>query len=99
METIALLSAVGAIFWRLFKQGINAINKKQDELITRNTEQMNEIKVEILRLQILDGIDSRRLSKSEVLYLYDKYKELGGNSFVTQKVSEYTDSVEKEASS
>ena len=31
----------------------------------------------------------KRLSTSEVLYFFDKYKALGGNSFVEEKVGQY----------
>lgn len=76
------------------------VEKKQDDTIKAisdelnifkdlQTEQTRKIEMEVLRLQILTGIDAQRLSYSEVLYFYDKYRALGGNSFVTEKVETY----------
>lgn len=59
-------------------------------------DRVDKLEVEILRLQILEGMDSERLSKSELLYFYDKYQKLGGNSFVEQKVEDYIENLEME---
>ena len=50
---------------------------------------MDTLQKDVLRLQILDGIDSKRLSESEILYFFDRYKALGGNSFVEDRVKKY----------
>ena len=64
---------------------------KSDNLkITRDTQK------EILRLQILEGMDTHRLSESELRYFYDKYHNVGGNSFVTAKVKQYLKDLEEE---
>lgn len=96
VETLALLSAVGGIIWKTFKNLRKLLEKQQDELIIQMNKRLDKVEVEVLRLQILDGIDSGRLSKSEVLYFFDKYKQLGGNSFVENKVMEYLDKIEME---
>jgi hypothetical protein len=43
----------------------------------------------MLRLQIITGINSGRLSMGEVTMLYDKYKDNGGNSYITRVVDDY----------
>lgn len=55
-----------------------------------------DVQKEVLRLQILEGIDTRRLSESEVQYFYDKYKRFGGNSFITAKVHQYLQELKEE---
>ena len=60
-------------------------------------EAYHDLQKEILRLQLLDGMDANRLSPSEAQYFYDKYKNMGGNSFVTAKVADYIERKEKEA--
>jgi|SRR5690625_3541433 len=85
----------------LFKS-LNERIDKQDELLNERIDKQDELSKkryrdttkEIVRLQILEGIESRRLSVSEVQYFYEKYKKLGGNSFVTKKVQEYIKSLE-----
>lgn len=44
---------------------------------------------EILRMQLLDGMHDKRLSPTEAQYFYEKYKAVGGNSFVTAKYEAY----------
>lgn len=99
----ANLSAIGVIsgiVWKLFKVLRNALEKKQDEMLVElqlkldghmkiTNEQNQKLEREILRLQLLDGMDSNRFSEGEILYLFDKYKQVGGNSFVEEKVHEY----------
>ena len=68
---------------------IKKMDGQQNEIISKLDKRMDSLEVEILRLQILDGIESKRLSYSEVLYFFDKYKALGGNSFVEDKVEKY----------
>ena len=73
--------------------------EKQNQQAFMDTEAHNkdayhDMQKEILRLQILEGIDAKRLSPSEVRYFYDKYKAFGGNSFVTEKVHKYLEEIE-----
>lgn len=56
---------------------------------SNHLELTRDIQKEVLRLQILEGIESKRLSESEIRYFYDKYRRFGGNSFVTAKVHAY----------
>ena len=93
-----------ALVWGLLYKGVKLMNKKLDanqdatieaintKLSTLEKNQKDSIEAlqkEILRLQILDGIDSNRLSTSEVLFFFDRYKALGGNSFVEERVKQY----------
>lgn len=99
-ENVATLSLV----WGLLYKGVKLLNKKLDanqdatisainsKLTTLEKNQKDSIETlqkDVLRLQILDGIDSKRLSSSEVLFFFDRYKALGGNSFVDERVKKY----------
>ena len=64
---------------------IEKIEKRQIEIMT----QLNDISVDVIRIQILSGIASESFSKSELTYFYDKYTARGGNSFVNEKVKVY----------
>lgn len=64
------------------KNSINALTVSFQEL-HRNQER------DFLRLQIITGVHSGRLSESEILYLYDQYKERGYNSYVSRVVDDY----------
>ena len=93
-----------ALVWGLLYKGVKLMNKKLDanqdatieaintKLSTLEKNQKDSIEAlqkDVLRLQILDGIDSNRLSTSEVLFFFDRYKALGGNSFVEERVKQY----------
>ena len=73
------------------------LNARFDKIEEDNLESYRDMQKEILRLQILEGIDGKRLSPSEVRYFYDKYKSVGGNSFVTEKVQKYLKEIEGSA--
>ena len=93
-----------ALVWGLLYKGVKLVNKKLDanqdatieaintKLSTLEKNQKDSIEAlqkDVLRLQILYGIDSKRLSTSEVLFFFDRYKALGGNSFVDERVKQY----------
>ena len=100
-ENVATISLV----WGLLYKGVKLVNKKLDanqdatieainaklnSLEKNQKESIETLQKDVLRLQILDGIDSKRLSTSEVLFFFDRYKALGGNSFVDERVKQYT---------
>lgn len=106
-ETLSVVITLGGLGWRLivvikrnFNQEQNKmmkdINGRFDKLQKENDLAYRDMQKEILRLQILEGIDAKRLSPSEVRYFYDKYKKFGGNSFVTERVHKYLAEIEKE---
>ena len=99
-ENVATLTLVGGLLYK----GVKLINKKLDAnqnatlsalslkidaLEASHKDSMDTLQKDVLRLQILDGIDSKRLSESEILYFFDRYKALGGNSFVETRVQNY----------
>lgn len=83
-----IASTIG-IFTALSRKAAKRFNERQDVLLVELDKRLNDIEKEVLRIQILSGIDSHRLSRSELLYFFDKYKALGGNSFVEDRVKSY----------
>lgn len=84
------------VFTRLW----NKLEKKQNEEIdgiknaisalTLSFQEMQQTQErDFLRLQIITGIQSERLSIAEVLALYDSYTQKGGNSYITRVVNDY----------
>ena len=73
------------------KQNEDLVNMKTDikDLSDNVNESMMTIQRDMLRLQIITGINSGRLSMGEVTMLYDKYKANGGNSYITRVVDDY----------
>ena len=73
------------------KQNEDLVNMKTDikELSDNVNDSMMTIQQDMLRLQIITGINSGRLSMGEVTMLYDKYKDNGGNSYITRVVDDY----------
>ena len=99
-ENVATLTIVGGLLYKGVKlinkkldathdATLSALSLKLDKLESAHKESMETLQKDVLRLQILAGIDSKRLSESEILYFFDRYKELGGNSFVEDKVKKY----------
>ena len=99
-ENIAIISLLSGLGYKAFDKIIKKLDSQQNDLITKLDKRLNSLESstksanenlerEILRLQILDGMYAKRLSTSEVLYFFDKYKALGGNSFVEDKVGQY----------
>ena len=73
------------------KQNEDLVNMKTDiKALSDNVDDsMMTIQRDMLRLQIITGINSGRLSVGEVTMLYDKYKANGGNSYITRVVNDY----------
>ena len=99
-ENVATLTIVGGLLYKGVKlinkkldathdATVSALSLKLDNLESSYKESMATLQKDVLRLQILDGIESNRLSASEVSFLFDRYKELGGNSFVEDRVKKY----------
>ena len=76
-------------------EAFEKVKQQISEFKKESQDQYGDVQKEILRLQILEGIDAHRLSESEVRYFYDKYRAFGGNSFVTAKVHAYLESLEE----
>lgn len=99
-ENVATLTLVGGLLYKGVKlinkkldanqdATLSALSLKLDALEVSHKDSMDTLQKDVLRLQILDGIDSKRLSESEILYFFDRYKALGGNSFVDARVQSY----------
>lgn len=73
------------------KQNEDLVNMKSDikDLSDNINDSMMTIQRDMLRLQIITGINSGRLSIGEVTMLYDIYKAKGGNSYITRVVDDY----------
>lgn len=54
-------------------------------------DEVNSLKMMLLRHEILDGVCNDSLSVEDVMELYDQYKSLGGNSFITEEVHNYVE--------
>ena len=102
--TISTLSVYGTTIvfagrwaWKKLetKQNEDLANMKSDikDLSNNVNDSMMTIERDMLRLQIITGINSGRLSPGEVTMLYDQYKDKGGNSYVTRVVDDYLEEV------
>ena len=84
---------VGRWAWKKLeaKQNEDLVNMKSDikDLSDNVDNSMKTIQRDMLRLQIITGINSGRLSMAEVTTLYDIYKANGGNSYITRVVDDY----------
>lgn len=106
LSQIGLYFGVGASIigfaTRVFKKLWSKLEAKQNEEIEaiKNSitalaisfEEMRKTQeLDFLRLQIITGIHSGRLSNNEVLHMYDTYSQKGGNSYVSRIVNDYVD--------
>ena len=84
---------VGRWAWKKLeaKQNEDLVNMKSDikDLSDNVNHSMMTIQRDMLRLQIITGINSDRLSVGEVTMLYDIYKAKGGNSYISRVVNDY----------
>ena len=98
--TISALSVYGTTIgfagrwaWKKLetKQNEDLANMKSDikDLSNNVNDSMITIQRDMLRLQIITGINSGRLSPGEVTVLYDQYKDKGGNSYISRIVDGY----------
>ena len=93
---ISVLTTLGASTIPL----IRYIAKKNKEQKQETDERMNKymkdihaevssLKMMLLRHEILDAVRTDSLSVADVMDLYDQYKAVGGNSFITEEVHDY----------
>lgn len=54
-------------------------------------DEVNSLKMMLLRHEILDAVRNDSLSVEDVMDLYDQYKAVGGNSFITEEVHSYVE--------
>ena len=90
---VTTIGLAGRWAWKKLeaKQNEDLVNMKTDikDLSDNVNDSMRTIQRDMLRLQIITGINSGRLSMGEVTMLYDKYKANGGNSYITRVVDDY----------
>jgi hypothetical protein len=95
---ISVLTTLGASTIPL----IRYVAKKNKEQKQENDERMikfmkdvqdevNSLKMMLLRHEILDAVRNDSLSVEDVMALYDQYKAVGGNSFITEEVHRYVE--------
>ena len=98
--TISTLSVYGTIIGFAGRWAWKKLEAKQNEdldkmkfaiedLSNNVNDSMITIQRDMLRLQIITGINSGRLSAEEVTLLYDQYKDKGGNSYISRIVDDY----------
>lgn len=82
------------------KQNESLVIMKSDikDLSNNVNNSMNSIQREVLRLQIITGINSGLLSMTEVTTLYDIYKANGGNSYISRVVNDYLEEADAKRS-
>ena len=54
-------------------------------------DEVSSLKMMLLRHEILDAVHNDSLSVADVMDLYDQYKAVGGNSFITEEVNNYVE--------
>ena len=102
--TISTLSVYGTIVgiagrwaWKKLeaKQNKDLATMKSDikDLSNNVNDSTLMIQRDMLRLQIITGINSGRLSAGEVTMLYDQYKDKGGNSYISRIVADYLEEI------
>ena len=95
---ISVLTTLGASTIPLIKYVAKKNKEQKDETDKRIKKYMQDVQEEVdslkmmlLRHEILDAIRDDSLSVEDVMALYDQYKSVGGNSFVTEKLNEYVE--------
>ena len=102
--TISMLSLYGTTIGFLGRWAWKKLEAKQNEdlakmkfvikdLSNNVNDSMITIQRDMLRLQIITGINSGRLSAGEVTMLYDQYKDKGGNSYISRIVNDYLEEI------
>lgn len=83
-----------------FKQFTSKFHNNIIDIMQENYEATNKridmIEVNQLRIQLTVGMNQKTLSLNEASYFFDRYKELGGNSFVEHKYHQYIRDLEGE---
>lgn len=58
-------------------------------LRSKNNLSIREMQIQILQLQLLFMCHYNPENTQAILYIYDKYKKMGGNSYVEDVISEW----------
>lgn len=68
---------------------IDDILEKVDQLAEQQKQDQRENKLNDYRLEIILGIFTGRMTESEILTVYGKYKDKGGNSYMDRVIDTY----------
>lgn len=105
-NSFGFVTAFSGSIWYMYKylkkrfkvmhdESTNLLVEKLKEIDEKTDARLDSVEKEVLRLQLLEGMNSYRLSPSEVSFFYDRYTALGGNSFVSGRVKEYLEEYPK----
>ena len=93
---ISVLTTLGASTIPILRYVTKKNKEQKQENDARMKKYMQDIQAEvdslkmmILRHEILDAVRNDSLSVEDVMALYDQYKAVGGNSFITEEVHSY----------
>ena len=93
---ISVLTALGTSTIPILRYVAKKSKEQKAENDLRMNQYMQEViaefkslKMMVLRHEILDAIRNDSLSVEDVMALYDQYKSVGGNSFITEEVYSY----------
>ena len=94
---ITTLTFAGRYIWKRLEskqnQDIETLKVEVAKLNETMSDNMKTIQKDMLRIQIITGIESKLLSAPELTSMYDKYKEMGGNSYISRIVSDYLEEI------
>lgn len=94
---ITTLTFAGRYIWKRLEskqnQDIETLKVEVAKLNETMNDNMKTIQKDMLRIQIITGIESKLLSAPELTSMYDKYKEMGGNSYISRIVSDYLEEI------
>lgn len=68
---------------------IDDILEKVDKLTEQQVKDQHENKLNDYRLEIILGIFTGKMTESEILAVYGKYKDNGGNSYMDRVINTY----------
>ena len=74
------------------KKVLKPINEKIDDLQVSSSQSRNNIELELIKIILINfindvdqGINKSAIQKQNAYELYDRYKKLGGNSYVHER--------------
>lgn len=68
---------------------IDDIIEKVDKLAEQQKKDQHEAKLNDYRLEIILGIYTGKMTESEILTVYGKYEDEGGNSYMSRVIDAY----------
>lgn len=98
--TLTIVLTIWGLLAKGFKILSDKVNKKQDEILEQLTERIDrveqreiefekEISRDVIRQEFNYAIDSPEITEKELMAIYDRYKDAGGNSYADRRMDEY----------